>query len=187
MYHVNPETGEFGICNASCPENYPFGVANHSENYDEIQIKADIYNKKLNKKRNIKLTEEDKNNYELTGRYEEDIRYKIRGGYSTDDIKKTIEITEEYHNKIPVEPDWLSRTDLELYKYLIEKTDYAKIQCDWIKKENNSLVLQKAVMVEDENKKRSKKIFQVTLSKNMNKSDFSPQDIFVKEEFLDIE
>jgi len=42
-------------------------------------------------------------------------------------------------------------------------------------------------MVEDENKKRSKKIFQVTLSKNMNKSDFSLQDIFVKEEFLDIE
>ena len=102
-------------------------------------------------------------------------------------LKKTIEITEEYYNKLPVEPDWLSRTDLELYKYLIEKTDYAKIQCDWIKKENNSLVLQKTVMVEDENKKRSKKIFQVTLSKNMNKSDFSPQDIFVKEEFLDIE
>ena len=98
-----------------------------------------------------------------------------------------LKITEEYYNKLPVEPDWLSRTDLELYKYLIEKTDYAKIQCDWIKKENNSLVLQKAVMVEDENKKRSKKIFQVTLSKNMNKSDFSPQDIFVKEEFLDIE
>ena len=183
MYHVNPETGKFDICHASCPENCPFGVENHSESYEEIQIKAD----KINKKLNIKLTEKDKNNYELTGRYEEDIRYKIRGGYSTDDIKKTIEITEEYHNKIPVEPDWLSRTDLELYKYLIEKTDYAKIQCDWIKKENNSLVLQKAVMVEDENKKRSKKIFQVTLSKNMNKSDFSPQDIFVKEEFLDIE
>ena len=183
MYHVNPKTGEFGICHASCPENCPFGVANHSESYEEIQIKAD----KINKKLNIKLTEKDKNNYELTGRYEEDIRYKIRGGYSTDDIKKVIEITEEYYNKLPVEPDWLSRTNLELYKYLIEKTDYAKIQCDWIKKENNSLVLQKVVMVEDENKKRSKKIFQVTLSKNMNKSDFSPQDIFVKEEFLDIE
>ena len=109
MYHVNPETGKFDICHASCPENCPFGVENHSE------------------------------------RYEEDIRYKIRGGYSTDDIKKAIEITEEYYNKLPVEPDWLSRTDLELYKYLIEKTDYAKIQCDWIKKENNSLVLQKAV------------------------------------------
>ena len=92
MYHVNLETGKFDICHASCPENWPFGVENHSESYEEIQIKAD----KINKKLNIKLTEKDKNNYELTGRYEEDIRYKIRGGYSTDDIKKAIEITEEY-------------------------------------------------------------------------------------------
>ena len=36
MYHVNPETGEFGICHASCPENCPFGIANHSESYEEI-------------------------------------------------------------------------------------------------------------------------------------------------------
>ena len=44
MYHVNPITGEFGVCHASCPENCPFGVANHSENYEEIQIKADKIN-----------------------------------------------------------------------------------------------------------------------------------------------
>ena len=49
MYHVNPETGEFGICHASCPENCPFGIANHSESYEEIQIKADMYNKNIKK------------------------------------------------------------------------------------------------------------------------------------------
>ena len=45
MYHVNPETGEFDICHAKSPENCPFGVENHSESYEEIQIKADIINK----------------------------------------------------------------------------------------------------------------------------------------------
>ena len=45
MYHVNPETGKFDICHASCPENCPFGVENHSESYEEIQIKADKINK----------------------------------------------------------------------------------------------------------------------------------------------
>ena len=50
MYHVNPITGEFGICHAKSPENCPFGCENHSENYEEIQIKADKINKKKNKK-----------------------------------------------------------------------------------------------------------------------------------------
>lgn len=50
MCHVNPETGEFGICNAKSPENCPFGCENHSETYEEIQIKADkiIFQNKYN-------------------------------------------------------------------------------------------------------------------------------------------
>ena len=47
MYHVNPKTGEIGTCNVQSPETYPFGQANHSENLDGIQIKADIYNKNI--------------------------------------------------------------------------------------------------------------------------------------------
>ena len=46
MYHVNPETGEFGICHASCPENCPFGIANHSESYDLLNVVL-LYMKKL--------------------------------------------------------------------------------------------------------------------------------------------
>jgi len=56
MYHVNPETGKFDICHAESPENCPFGIENHSDNLEDIQIKAD----KINKKLNIKLTEKDK-------------------------------------------------------------------------------------------------------------------------------
>ena len=48
MYHVNPETGKFDICYAKSPESCPFGCENHSENYEEIQIKADKINKFLN-------------------------------------------------------------------------------------------------------------------------------------------
>ena len=58
MYHVNPKTGEFGICHAKSPESCPFGCGNHSESYDEIQIKADKINKILkSKKTKISLTE----------------------------------------------------------------------------------------------------------------------------------
>ena len=58
MYHVNPKTGKFDICHARCLENCPFGVENHSESYDEIQIKADKINKILKaKKTTISLTE----------------------------------------------------------------------------------------------------------------------------------
>ena len=58
MYHVNPKTGEFGICHAKSPESCPFGCENHSESYDEIQIKADKINKILkSKKTKISLTE----------------------------------------------------------------------------------------------------------------------------------
>lgn len=45
MYHVNPNTGEFGICHAKSSESCPFGCENHSENLNEIQIKADKINK----------------------------------------------------------------------------------------------------------------------------------------------
>ena len=45
MYHVNPETGKFDICHAESPENCPFGIENHSDNLEDIQIKADKINK----------------------------------------------------------------------------------------------------------------------------------------------
>lgn len=45
IYHVNPETGEFDICHAKSPENCPFGCENHSDNLEDIQIKADKINK----------------------------------------------------------------------------------------------------------------------------------------------
>lgn len=48
MYHVNPVSGEIGTCHAKSPESCPFGVVNHNENLEEIQIRADKINK-LNK------------------------------------------------------------------------------------------------------------------------------------------
>lgn len=48
MYHVNPVSGEIGTCHAKSPESCPFGVVNHNESLDEIQIRADKINK-LNK------------------------------------------------------------------------------------------------------------------------------------------
>ena len=45
MYHVNPKTGEVGTCHAKSPETCPFGSFNHSDNLDNIQMKADIINK----------------------------------------------------------------------------------------------------------------------------------------------
>ena len=50
MYHINPKTGEIGTCKAKSPETCPFGCENHSENLEEIQVKADKINKKENKK-----------------------------------------------------------------------------------------------------------------------------------------
>ena len=45
MYHVNPKTGETGVCHAKSPETCPFGACNHSDSLEEIQVKADRINK----------------------------------------------------------------------------------------------------------------------------------------------
>lgn len=45
MYHVNPKTGETGVCHAKSPESCSFGVCNHSDSLEEIQVKADRINK----------------------------------------------------------------------------------------------------------------------------------------------
>ena len=74
MYHVNPETGEFGICHASCPENCPFGIANHSENYEEIQIKADMYNKNIKKNKHLYRQKELEKTFEYQKLLEETIK-----------------------------------------------------------------------------------------------------------------
>lgn len=45
MYHVNPNTGEIGRCYARSPHSCPFGVLNHSYDYEKLQIIADGINK----------------------------------------------------------------------------------------------------------------------------------------------
>ena len=59
MYHVNPKTGEIGTCKAKSPDSCPFGCENHSENLEEIQVKADKINKKTEwKEKNEKRKEQ---------------------------------------------------------------------------------------------------------------------------------
>ena len=62
MYHVNPETGKFDICHAESPENCPFEIENHSDNLEDIQIKAD----KINKNKFKIPTEKELNNIIIT-------------------------------------------------------------------------------------------------------------------------
>ena len=57
MYHVNPVTGEVGICKAKSPDSCPFGCENHSENLDDIQIKSDKINKSIIRRFKKKNTE----------------------------------------------------------------------------------------------------------------------------------
>ena len=85
MYHVNPNTGEFGICHASCPENCPFGVANHSESYEEIQIKADKINKKATQVTPKKITEDEFNN--IIKKYKEDDTLEIIENYNFSNLE----------------------------------------------------------------------------------------------------
>lgn len=80
MYHVNPETGKFDICHAESPENCPFGIENHSDNLEDIQIKAD----KINKNKFKILTEKELNNI---------IKQDKISGY---DFSKLDIITQEY-------------------------------------------------------------------------------------------
>ena len=55
MYHVNPKTGETGVCHAKSPETCPFGACNHSDSLEEIQVKADRINK--NPVKTVSITE----------------------------------------------------------------------------------------------------------------------------------
>ena len=48
MYHVNPKTGEFGICHAKSPESCPFGICNHNENLENLQRQQDLLNEEIN-------------------------------------------------------------------------------------------------------------------------------------------
>ena len=80
MYHVNPKTGEIGTCKAKSPETCPFGCENHSENLEEIQVKAD----KINKNKFKKPTEEELNDI---------IKQDKISGY---DFSKLDSITQKY-------------------------------------------------------------------------------------------
>ena len=61
MYHVNPKTGEIGTCHAKNPKTCPFGSFNHSDNLEDIQMKADIIHKTnknnelINKQKDVKI------------------------------------------------------------------------------------------------------------------------------------
>ena len=59
MYHVNPNTGEIGRCYARGPHSCPFGVLNHSYDYEKLQIIADRINKReiSNEIREVSLSE----------------------------------------------------------------------------------------------------------------------------------
>ena len=85
MYHVNPVTGEVGICKAKSPDSCPFGCENHSENLDDIQVKADRMNKKATQVTPKKITEDEFNN--IIKKYKEDDTLEIIENYDFSNIK----------------------------------------------------------------------------------------------------
>ena len=157
MYHVNPITGEFGVCHASCPENCPFGVANHSETYEEIQIKADKINKQLNKYKTKNIKEAI-----LTKEIITDIVKKIyRNGYNL-----TLDNEDKFNKEIDKSLD-LSYNNLKFYinlknniiniKMPFKKfTDKDKL---WIKNHNGLIT-----SIFDHSLFNKKKLFSVTFS-----------------------
>lgn len=68
MYHVNPITGVIGTCKAKNPENCPFGCENHSENFDDVQIKADKINQSI-------IRRFKKKNAEIKGELDYSLKY----------------------------------------------------------------------------------------------------------------
>ena len=64
MYHYNFKTGKFGVCHAKSIENCPFGSDNHAETLEEVQIKADVFNKEIVKFcKELNMNEKDVKNF----------------------------------------------------------------------------------------------------------------------------
>lgn len=64
MYHYNFKTGKIGICHAKSPSDCPFGSDNHAETLEEVQIKADVFNKEIVKFcKELNMNEKDVKNF----------------------------------------------------------------------------------------------------------------------------